>query len=159
MNGQSIEQEQVRLVKGEKLTFHDVTVPLRSPKGTIIGVCTISRNISERAGTTRVPRIFDEQYPSQAMRATLEKARFAAARDSIILISGESGSGKDYVAQWIHNHSRRANGRFFAINCAALPHDLAESELFGHEAGAFTGARGQKEGFAGVGRRRDDLVK
>jgi len=146
LNGQAIEQEQVRLVKGEKLTFHDVIVPLRSPNGTIIGVCTISRNISERAGATRVPRIFDKQYPSPAMRATLEKARFAAARDSIILICGESGSGKDYVAQWIHNHSRRANGRFFAINCAALPQELTESELFGHEAGAFTGARGRKKG-------------
>ena len=146
LNGQSIEQEQVRLVKGEKLTFHDVTVPLRSPNGAIIGVCTISRNISERAGATRVPRIFDKQYPSPAMRATLEKARFAAARDSIVLICGESGSGKDYVAQWIHNHSRRANGRFFAINCAALPQELTESELFGHEAGAFTGARGRKKG-------------
>ncbi len=146
LNGQSIEQEQVRFIKGEKLTFHDVTVPLRSPNGTIIGVCTISRNISERAGATRVPRIFEKQYPSQAMRATLEKARFAAARDSIVLICGESGSGKDYVAQWIHNHSRRASGRFFAINCAALPQELTESELFGHEAGAFTGARGRKKG-------------
>jgi PAS domain S-box-containing protein len=146
LDGQSIEQEQVRPIKGEKLTFHDVTVPLSSPSGTIIGVCTISRNISERAGTTRIPRIFDKQYPSPAMRATLEKARFAAARDSIVLICGESGSGKDYVAQWIHNHSRRVSGRFFAINCAALPQELAESELFGHEAGAFTGARGRKKG-------------
>jgi len=80
------------------------------------------------------------------MRGTLEKARFAAARDSIVLICGESGSGKDYVAQWIHGHSRRANGPFFAINCAALPQELAESELFGHEPGAFTGARARKRG-------------
>jgi PAS domain S-box-containing protein len=146
LNGQSIEQEQVRLVKGERLTFHDVTVPLRSPNGTIIGVCTISRNISERRNTTRAPSISLREYPSQSMRAALEKARFAAARDSIVLICGESGSGKDYVAQWIHNHSRRASGPFFSINCAALPQELAESELFGHEPGAFTGARGRKRG-------------
>lgn len=146
LNGQSIEQEQIRPVKGERLTFHDVTVPLRSPNGTIIGVCTISRNVSERRNTTQVPRISVSEYPSQVMRATLEKARFAAARDSIVLICGESGSGKDYVAQWIHNHSRRASGPFFAINCAALPQELAESELFGHEPGAFTGAMGRKRG-------------
>ncbi|MFZ5864486.1 MAG: sigma 54-interacting transcriptional regulator [Thermodesulfobacteriota bacterium] len=146
LNGQSIEQEQVRPIKGERLTFHDVTVPLRSPNGIIIGVCTISRNISERRSTTRAPRISLREYPSQGMRATLEKARFAAARDSIVLICGESGSGKDYVAQWIHSQSRRSSGPFFAINCAALPQELAESELFGHEPGAFTGARGRKRG-------------
>ncbi|MBI5250876.1 MAG: sigma 54-interacting transcriptional regulator [Desulfomonile tiedjei] len=146
LQGQSIEQEQIRQVKGERLTFHDITAPLRSPNGTIVGVCTISRNVSERRNTTRVPRISVREYPSQAMRATLERARFAAARDSIILICGESGSGKDYVAQWIHNHSRRTSGPFFAINCAALPQELAESELFGHEPGAFTGARARKRG-------------
>jgi PAS domain S-box-containing protein len=146
LNGQSIEQEQVRRIKGERLTFHDVTVPLRSPNGMIIGVCTISRNISERRNTPRAPRISLREYPSQGMRATLEKARFAAARDSIVLICGESGSGKDYVAQWIHSQSRRSSGPFFAINCAALPQELAESELFGHEPGAFTGARGRKRG-------------
>ncbi len=144
--GQSVEQEQVRLVKGERLTFHDITVPMRSPNGAIIGVCTISRNISERSSAKPVPRISVREYPSPVMRATLEKARFAAARDSIVLICGESGSGKDYVAQWIHSHSRRTSGPFFAINCAALPQDLAESELFGHEPGAFTGARARKRG-------------
>jgi PAS domain S-box-containing protein len=146
LKGQSIEQEQVRLVKGDRLTFHDVTVPLRSPSGAIIGVCSISRNIIERRNTKRVARISATEYLSPSMRSTLEKARFAAARDSIALIRGESGSGKDFVAQWIHGHSRRANGPFFAINCAALPQELVESELFGHESGAFTGARARKRG-------------
>jgi len=144
--GQAIEEEQVRLVKREELIFHDVSVPLRSPEGQIMGVCTISRNVTERKKTQAVQRITIRDYPSEAMRGTLEKARYAAARDSIVLICGESGSGKDYVAQWIHGHSRRASGPFFAINCAALPHELAESELFGHEPGAFTGARGRKRG-------------
>jgi DNA-binding NtrC family response regulator len=85
-------------------------------------------------------------YPSDAMKSTLSKARYAAATDSIILLLGESGSGKDYLARWIHDHSKRAKGPFFAINCAAVAHELAESELFGHEAGAFTGARGRKRG-------------
>jgi len=144
--GQAVEEEQIRLVKGEELVFHDVSVPLRSPEGEIVGVCTISRNVTERKKTQVVKRITIREYPSETMRATLEKARYAAARDSIVLICGESGSGKDYVAQWIHSHSRRASGPFFAINCAALPHELAESELFGHEPGAFTGARGRKRG-------------
>ena len=85
-------------------------------------------------------------YPSQAMQATLGRARQAAVSDSIILLLGESGSGKDYLARFIHDSSRRANGPFFAINCAAVAPELAESELFGHEPGAFTGARGRKRG-------------
>jgi len=80
------------------------------------------------------------------MRTAFAQARFGAATDTIVLLQGESGSGKDYLARWIHHHSRRANGPFFAINCAAVHHELAESELFGHEAGSFTGARGRKRG-------------
>ncbi len=86
------------------------------------------------------------EYPSQAMQSTLFRAKQAAVTDSIILLLGESGSGKDYLARFIHDHSRRANGPFFAINCAAVAPELAESELFGHEPGAFTGARGRKRG-------------
>jgi DNA-binding NtrC family response regulator len=86
------------------------------------------------------------QYPSEAMGATLARALQAAQSDSIILLLGESGTGKDHVARFIHGHSTRANGPFFAINCAAVAPELAESELFGHEPGAFTGARGRKRG-------------
>jgi transcriptional regulator with PAS, ATPase and Fis domain len=80
------------------------------------------------------------------MRAALRDARLAAATDSIVLLQGESGSGKDYLARWIHDHSRRASGPYFAVNCAAISRDLAESELFGHEPGSFTGAQGRKRG-------------
>jgi DNA-binding NtrC family response regulator len=80
------------------------------------------------------------------MRVTLEKAGIAADADGIVLLEGESGSGKDYLARWIHDHSRRVSGPFFSINCAALPRELAESELFGHERGSFTGATGLKRG-------------
>ena len=63
-----------------------------------------------------------------------------------VLINGESGTGKELVAQALHDHSPRKNNRFIALNMAAIPHDLIESELFGHEKGAFTGATQRREG-------------
>ncbi len=83
---------------------------------------------------------------SPAMRAARNLAACAARQDGIVLLLGESGTGKDHLARWIHTHSPRAAGPFFAVNCAALPRELAESELFGHEPGAFTGTRGRKRG-------------
>lgn len=78
---------------------------------------------------------------SPAMQEVVSKARQFAATDSTVLITGESGTGKEMIAQGIHNASSRKNGPFIAINCAALPENLLESELFGYEEGAFTGAR------------------
>ena len=85
-------------------------------------------------------------YASVEMRKTYAQAGRAAKKDGLILILGESGVGKDHLARWIHTRSHRCEGPFFTINCAALPRELAESELFGHEPGAFTGSRGRKRG-------------
>lgn len=85
---------------------------------------------------------------SPNMLDSIKKAKQYAKTDSTILITGESGSGKEMFAQSIHNHSDRHNEPFVAINCAALSQNLIESELFGYEEGAFTGAKvGGKPGY------------
>jgi DNA-binding NtrC family response regulator len=83
---------------------------------------------------------------SEEMRRAFEIADRVAATDSTVLILGESGTGKDLMAQEIHTRSPRAGKAFVAVNCAALPETLIESELFGYERGAFTGAAQQKKG-------------
>jgi len=86
-------------------------------------------------------RLDDLIGESAALARVRRLARAGAAHDATVLLSGESGTGKELVAQGIHNASPRRGNPFVAFNCAALPEGLIESELFGHEEGAFTGAR------------------
>jgi transcriptional regulator with GAF, ATPase, and Fis domain len=83
---------------------------------------------------------------SPALRAALRTAEAAAGTPSTVLITGESGTGKEEIARFIHARSPRARGPFVAVNCGAVPEGIAESELFGHERGAFTGAGGARAG-------------
>lgn len=80
------------------------------------------------------------------MKQLMDVARRAAMADASIMLTGESGVGKEVMARYIHRHSARANKPFVAINCAAIPEQLLESTLFGHEKGAFTGAATQHVG-------------
>ncbi|WP_085705775.1 MULTISPECIES: propionate catabolism operon regulatory protein PrpR [Pseudomonas] len=122
---------------------------------------TAVQRADQRIRSTRRPGAFTARYRleqldgnSRANREMLQLARRFAASQSTILITGESGTGKELLAQGIHNESPRGHGPFVAINCAAFPESLLESELFGYEEGAFSGSRkGGKPGLFEVAHR------
>ena len=113
------------------------------------------RALEDRDTETKQRRYLEEEIrsefteivgESQALRAALSLASVVAPTDSTVLIQGETGTGKELVARALHKLSRRSEKAFVKLNCAAIPLGLLESELFGHEKGAFTGAIAQKTG-------------
>jgi formate hydrogenlyase transcriptional activator len=100
-----------------------------------------------RAEPDRSNRAFEQIIGnSPALESVLRQVEYVAPTDSTVLIQGETGTGKELFARAIHNASPRCGRALIKLNCAAIPHDLLESELFGHEKGAFTGAITQKIG-------------
>ncbi len=98
----------------------------------------------ELEDSTRIgPRIIGKAPAIESLRRTISRI---ANTDADVLIIGETGTGKELVARSLHEHSQRRNNNFVAINCGAIPEQLLDSELFGHEAGAFTDARSQRVG-------------
>ncbi len=146
LQGQIVEASYNLTTRSVSKVFQCVRVPMYNSSGEIIGICGIARDVTERKALERRCARPSDRYNSPLMEAALEQIRLAGQSESIVLLLGESGSGKDFLAKYLHDHSRRAGGPFFAINCAALTASLAESELFGHERGSFTGSTGRKRG-------------
>jgi len=115
-------------------------------------LAALVRELAPAAGDEPVPEIFE--VPGAApivgrhprLRAALRLLERVAPTDSTVLLTGESGTGKELFARALHALSRRSKGPFVAVNCAAIPETLVESELFGHEKGAFTGASRRRAG-------------
>lgn len=103
-------------------------------------VVMIRRDDEDTPVSKEVPSYQGIVGRSRAMQRIFRLIDLLEESDATVLVSGESGTGKELVARAIHARSRRAEGPFMAVNCAALPSNLLESELFGHVRGAFTGA-------------------
>jgi two-component system response regulator AtoC len=146
LKGETIEEEMTRTIRGQTFTFLQITSPIRDDQGKIVGICGIARDITGRKPTDPVRVTAEVKYESASMKAAQKASHLAAQTDSIVLLTGESGSGKDFMAYAIHEQSKRSRGPFFSINCAAVPPELAESELFGHERGAYTGSIARSRG-------------
>ncbi len=130
-----------RLEQGLSVSLQRVTETLKSAERKLT---------AHRRALVRVARDIEEPLgiiaQSDAMHRLVDMARRVAKVDSTVLISGESGSGKERIARLLHDESSRATGPFIAVNCGALTESLLESELFGHSRGAFTGAAHERPG-------------
>jgi len=153
------DQEMVIEETGKKVS--QTVSPLRDDTGRVIGVLSIlkvhkEKQAGRRAGSLTAKYVFDDIIgESETMLVAKKWARIAAGSPSTVLLTGESGTGKELFAQAIHNGSARKDRPFIAINCAALPDTLIESELFGYEEGSFTGSKkGGQIGKFELGQRR-----
>lgn len=135
---------------GDRIPISVSTALLRDASGRVTGGAETFRDLSEvealREELQGKFRAGDMHSRSPLMRRLFEALPAIAASPSTVLILGETGTGKEVVARTIHSLGPRCNGPFVAVNCAAIPDTLLESELFGHKAGAFTGAMRDKPG-------------
>lgn len=149
------------LREGQGFYDREITLPCSGVPSRFSGSVRINRDENDKVlgmvitlrEDKAIRRLVNKAYGNQAaftfeditgrhplLEKTVLTAKRAACSDSTVLIQGDSGTGKEVFAQAIHNASERARGPFVAINCAGIPRELVESELFGYEAGAFTGA-------------------
>ncbi len=137
--------------------FENCYYPIRDRGERFVGTLMISRDITERERLKEENSELREQLlteyacggmigRSRAMQPVFQVIRSTAPLESTILVTGESGTGKELVARELHQRSRRSDGPLVKVNCAALPETLLESELFGFEKGAFTGALRERKG-------------
>ena len=155
-HGISVEAEaRVRNRNGQYRWFLHQLLPLHDENGQIVRWCGTRVDIEDHKGSKEQAQhenlalredvaamaMFEEIVGnSPRLQAVLARVTKVAQTDSTVLITGETGTGKELIARAIHKHSNRANRPFVSVNCAAIPSDLITSELFGHEKGAFTGA-------------------
>jgi len=143
-------------LEGRKGIVHFVktAIPLKNDENQMIGVLDIFRSINEVKTMVNKMTGAHSRYTidsiignSEGIQRVKKLIKLASTNDSTVLIQGESGTGKEIIAQAIHSIGNRSKGPFIALNCAALPRDLIESELFGYDEGSFTGAsRGGRPG-------------
>ncbi len=133
---------------GGGIRFNSTAKAIRDESGNITGLiatlrepCTVHRLVNKMVGA-QAALTFDHIIGNDPqLQAIIQRAKRVARSSSTIMLQGESGTGKEIFAQAIHNASGRRNGPFVVINCGAIPRELVESELFGYEDGAFTGAK------------------
>jgi sigma-54 dependent transcriptional regulator, acetoin dehydrogenase operon transcriptional activator AcoR len=140
----------IKINKGQyhfRLSSFPLYDNLNEPIGAIFHFKDIRKEVEIIVNTKGFFTFDDIIYQCNEMESLIQLAKKAALQDSSILIDGESGTGKELIAQSIHNYSSRSNNPFIVIDCSAIPRNLVESELFGYEAGAFTGSH--KSGMMG----------
>ncbi|MCM2358429.1 MAG: sigma 54-interacting transcriptional regulator [Geobacteraceae bacterium] len=146
-----------RVIEVKGRYFENSYYPIRNETGGYVGTLLVSRDITEKQRLLEENLTLREQVllesgfgeiigRSPAMQPVFQVISATAGLDSTILITGESGTGKEMVAKAIHQQSNRSGHPLVKVNCAALPETLLESELFGHEKGAFTGAIRERKG-------------
>ncbi|WP_169728999.1 sigma 54-interacting transcriptional regulator [Desulfatirhabdium butyrativorans] len=140
----------MRITSGERIPIRATYMALRNEKGAIVGGLATFDDLSVIEALQNAVQdsytFYDMIGKDAVMQQVFHLARVVATSDATVLIAGETGTGKDLLAKIIHGASRRAHRPFIKVNCAAMPDTLLESEMFGYERGAFTGADRSKPG-------------